>query len=191
MSEQEIWKDYTGSIKQFHGLVKISNMGRVYKKGTNTHKNQSGILKNAITAHGYVRVHLSINGKVYNKPVHRMVAEMFIPNPHNKPYVDHINANRSDNRASNLRWVTHSENMNNPIYLDYLRNREFNPIWMNEANKKPCYAENKNGDKLYFESIQELQEHFDTKANIQRKLKNGSYFTSRKSKLYGYRIRLL
>ena len=62
-------------------------MGRVYKKGTNTHKNQSGILKNAITAHGYVRVHLSINGKVYNKPVHRMVAEMFIPNPHNKPYV--------------------------------------------------------------------------------------------------------
>ena len=60
----------------------------------------------------------SDNGRGYktieieNKPyrIHRLVAMLFIPNPENKPLVDHINRDRSDNRASNLRWVTYREN---------------------------------------------------------------------------------
>ena len=46
--------------------------------------------------------------------IHRLVAKTFLPNPENKPCVDHINGNRADNRIENLRWVSHKENCNNP-----------------------------------------------------------------------------
>lgn len=48
-----------------------------------------------------------------NHKLHRIVAEAFIPNPDNKPEVDHINRNKSDNRVSNLRWATRKEQCNN------------------------------------------------------------------------------
>lgn len=47
--------------------------------------------------------------------VHRLVAMAFVPNPDNKPYVDHIDGNRLNNDASNLRWVNAAENSHNPI----------------------------------------------------------------------------
>lgn len=58
---------------------------------------------------GYCRVRIA--GKLYL--VHRLVAETFLPNPENKPFVDHINRNTSQNFVGNLRWVSHSENMRN------------------------------------------------------------------------------
>ena len=194
-NSQEIWKDYTGSIKAFHGLIKVSNYGRIYKVGTNTSKNQSGILKCTKNTYGYVRLHISINGTEYNKPVHRLVAEMFCPNPDNKPFVDHINANRSDNRASNLRWVTTSENNKNPHYTKLLKQRLRKQLakhnYLKESLQKPVIAESINGDKLYFKQIKDVRTYFGTKANLNRIIANGRFVKSSKSALKGWKIYLV
>ena len=90
----------------------VSNQGRVrriWKSGKKLRK----FSKSA----GYNRVDLWKNAECNIKLVHRLVAEAFIPNPENKPEVDHINRKRSDNRIENLRWNTsfeNHENMDNP-----------------------------------------------------------------------------
>jgi hypothetical protein len=56
---------------------------------------------------GYLRIKID---KKLNY-VHRLVAKKFIPNPDSKPFVNHINGIRNDNRVENLEWVTHSENL--------------------------------------------------------------------------------
>ena len=59
---------------------------------------------------GYKRVKLTQNGKRKSFLIHRLVALAYIPNTYNKPIVNHINSNRTDNRVENLEWVTHKEN---------------------------------------------------------------------------------
>ena len=63
----------------------------------------------------YYQISLNKNNNQKSFRLHRIVALSFIPNPLNKPLIDHINTNRMDNRIENLRWVTIKENMNNPL----------------------------------------------------------------------------
>ena len=111
--EEEIWKP----IKEFEGYYEVSNMGRVrslnYKR-----TGKEKILKNIGDYKGYLEIVLTKNGKQKQFKVHRLVAEAFIPNPENKPCIDHINTVKSDNRVENLRWVTYKENSNNEKTLE-------------------------------------------------------------------------
>lgn len=86
----------------------VSTEGEVRKDTTNYILSQS-------SQQDYKFVGLIINGKQKRMRVHRMVALAFIDNPDNKPYVNHINGNRSDNNVENLEWVTPSENTQHAI----------------------------------------------------------------------------
>ncbi len=120
---KEIWKDIVVDKEDpntYKGLYQVSNMGRIKSLSrilSNNHIIEGKILKNKIGKSGYNSVNLSKNGKAKTYKVHRLVALTFIPNPENKPYIDHINTIRIDNRVSNLRWVTQKENNNNELSL--------------------------------------------------------------------------
>jgi len=106
----EEWKD----VKGYEGLYKAHINGDI-EGPTGT------ILKTYDNGRGYLTVTLYKDRKGAHKYVHRLIAEAFIPNPDNKKYVDHIDTNRKNNCVANLRWVTGSENRNNPI----TRERQF------------------------------------------------------------------
>lgn len=131
----EVWKD----IKGYEGLYQVSNLGRVKSLPKEVRRVQNGsyitkerIMKTNIRVDGYTRVVVTgYNGK-HRYYVHRLVAEAFIPNPNNKPYINHIDCNPANNRSSNLEWCTPQENT---AYMIRLNRNKRTPQWLNNLHK--------------------------------------------------------
>lgn len=111
--QNEIWKEITG----YEGYFEVSNLGNFRSKdriiryksnGTRLYPGKS--LKTETVVEGYQRIVLMKGAIKKRYMCHRLVAQEFVPNPDNKPFVNHINGNKADNRAENLEWVTQSEN---------------------------------------------------------------------------------
>lgn len=155
---KEIWKDIEG----YEGLYQVSNLGRVKSLPrkvvglNNVIQNFKGkILKQHKDKKGYLRVALSKNNKIKLKQVHRLVAEAFIPNPENKPTVNHKFGIKSDNRVSQLEWNSYREQIKNAInigLIDYskLNYKEINKKVISKTRKPICqYDLNGNFIKQY------------------------------------------
>ena len=156
---KEIWKD----IKGYEGIYQVSSEGRVRSldRVEDRGRNIKGkILKPSISPYGYCAIDLFKNGTKKKNMVHRLVAEAFLPNPDNKPEIDHINTIRTDNTVclnedgsvnydkTNLRWVTHTENCNNPLTRKKQSTRFKGKIGHNTPASKIIAQLDKNGKLL-------------------------------------------
>lgn len=110
---KEIWKD----IKDYEGLYKVSNLGRVkslisWVPYTQKYTKKEKILKHRIEKSGYYCYCLTKNKVHKNYKEHRLVAEAFVPNPYNYPCINHKDENPQNNNAENLEWCTYKYNNN-------------------------------------------------------------------------------
>lgn len=167
---EEIWKDIEG----YENLYQISNMGRVRSLRYGKPK----ILKNSFNKGGYCKVGLIKNSVYKNFYVHRLVAIHFIPNPDNKPHIDHINCVRSDNRVENLKWCTNKENHNNPLTLVHHSkvNSKSNCENYKKAVLKPVIQLSVNGKAIkMYPSCSEAARQTNTNHNYIRQTISGRY----------------
>lgn len=116
----EQWKEIEG----FDGLYLVSNLGRVLRKRREYINPQGATcvveekeLKPSLNGNGYLHYKIRYNGTRKTLKAHRLIALAFIPNPDNKPYINHIDGNKTNNNISNLEWVTAKENTRHAVAL--------------------------------------------------------------------------
>lgn len=138
---EEVWKP----IESFE-RYEVSTMGNV-RRGEK-------LLVPGLDSDGYQQVNLYTGGKRCTQKVHRLVMDAFNTNTENKPQIDHINRERTDNRLQNLRWVTASENVRNSKWFT----DEMYGLSWNKKNSSYVVRVNVEGKERYFGSRKTLED---------------------------------
>lgn len=123
VNNMEVWKD----IDNFP-TYQISNLGNIRR----IKSGRTRLLKPSVHRDGYLKISLWNTTGSYTRFIHRLVAEAFIPNPDNKPQVNHIDENKINNNLDNLEWLTAKENNIHGTRLARL----------SQANSKPVRCSN-------------------------------------------------
>lgn len=148
-------------VKGYEKYLAVSSEGRV----KSFMRDPDGyVLRAQADSKGYLRIRCTVERERVTFKVHRLVADHFIPNPDNKPQVNHKDANKKNNAVSNLEWVTNVENAHHA-----LRNGLWDSVLegskrANEAKRTPIVAINiRTGERLYFDSMGDAERAIGTR----------------------------
>ena len=143
------------AIPGYEGLYEVSNKGNVRNVRRNT------LLRLPKTNNGYIRVFLCKNGKGYGKYVHRLVSQVFIPNPDNLPQINHKNEDKSNNCVENLEWCTAKYNNNYGTARTRSINTRIKNGYVNEENVGLSQEEwrKKYYEKYYEDNREKIREY--------------------------------
>lgn len=168
---EEIWRDICG----YEGMYMVSNLGRVksiermipYKRGNSdsTRYIKEGVLSICVGKRGYCVVKLG--RKSPTMTIHRLVAQSFIPNPENKPCVNHIDGNKLNNNVDNIEWCTYRENNIHAINMGLLDPAYWKGKFGKQNHRsKPVNQYSKNGEYIQtFESVSDAVKAMKLKSN--------------------------
>lgn len=140
------------NIASFENLYTINKQGEIKRVETQR------VLKHHTSHHGYKYVNLTKNGKSKNYYVHRLIAMEFINNPYNKPFINHKNGIKDDNRIENIEWCTTSENEKHSYDMlgKTVANRQ-----LNESDAKEIRVKYKCGEKTA-----ELAKYYNVSSSV-------------------------
>jgi hypothetical protein len=192
----EIWKDISG----YEGLYQVSNLGRVksigrWINGKNKGKRwqEEKIMKQQLFKCGYLYVCLWKERKMKYCRVHRLVAEAFIPNPNNLPFINHKSEIKTQNNVENLEWCDHKYNVN----YGTARERTIKGLINHSKISKPVLQIDKNTNEIIaeFPSTMEIERQLGFANTHISNCCKGGYFNNDRNKwvnvsqAYGYKWR--
>lgn len=153
--------------KALDDLYSVDAAGNVYSTKT-TNSRRKGRLKPYL-CNGYLRVNLyAADGKCHKEYIHRLVAQLFIPNPKKLPVVNHIDGDKLNNDVSNLEWCSQQDNIHHS-FKNRLEKRSKPTVVITATGTKYEYPNMKEASLVFFDNVWEI-------AVMRRKLKKDEFY---------------